>query len=101
MSIEALLLFVGIAVIVAALALYLITIAAMLRTVSFNVGTVLVGVRAIAHQTAPIGGVLKDIVRDVGEIESALDGLVLYAEEAEELESAAPAARGSVGRGNR
>ncbi len=101
MSIEALLLFVGIGIIVAAIALYQITVAAMLRTVCFNVGTVLVGVRAIVHQTAPIGGVLKDIVRDIQDIENALEGLVLYAEEAEELESAAPAARGRVGRGDR
>lgn len=97
MSIEAVLLFIGLAVAVAAIALYLIIVTVMLNQVSFNVGTVLVGVRAIAHQTAPIGAVLKDMVRDVQDIEQALDGLVLQAEEAEEL--AAPA-RGSVGRGS-
>jgi hypothetical protein len=96
-SIEAVLLFIGLAVAVAAIALYLIIVTVMLNQVSFNVGTVLVGVRAIAHQTAPIGAVLKDMVRDVQDIEQALDGLVLQAEEAEEL--AAPA-RGSVGRGS-
>ena len=96
MSIEAVLLFVGLAVAVAAIALYLIIVTVLLNQVSFNVGTVLVGVRSIAHQTAPIGAVLKDMVRDVQDIEQALDSLVLQAEEAEEL--AAPA-RGSVGRG--
>jgi uncharacterized protein YoxC len=99
LSIEALLLFVGIGIIVAAIALYLITVAAMLHHVSFTVGTILVGVRSIAHQTAPIGGVLKEIVRDTQEIESALDSLVLHAEEAaEELEAPAPASRRGVGR---
>jgi uncharacterized protein YoxC len=99
LSIEAILLFVGIGIAVAAIALYLITVAAMLNHVSFTVGTVLVGVRSIAHQTAPIGGVLKEIVSDVQEIESALDNLVLHAEEAaEELEAGAPPPRRGVGR---
>ena len=97
MGIEAVLLFIGIAVAVAAIAIYLIIVTVLLNQVSFNVGTVLVGVRAISNQTAPIGAVLKDMVRDVQDIESALDSLVMQAEEAEEL--AAPA-RGSVGRGS-
>ena len=85
MSIEAVLLFVGVAVIAGAIALYLIVVAAMLNHVSFTVGTVLVGVRSIAHQTAPIGPVIKDMARDVADIEGALDSLVLQAQEAEEL----------------
>ncbi len=81
MGIESILLFIGIAVIVAVLALYLITVAAMLNHVSFTVGTILVGVRAIAHQTAPIGGVVRDIVREVQGIEEDLDALLEGAEE--------------------
>ena len=91
MGIESILLFIGLAVAVATIALYLIVVAYMLNEVSFNVGTVLVGVRAIAAQTAPIGNVLRDIVRDVQTIDEALEGLVVQAEEAEErreLESA-------------
>ena len=97
MSVEAVLLFIGLAVAVAVIALYLIIVTVLLNHVSFTVGTVLIGVRSIAQQTAPIGAVLQDMVRDVQDIEKSLDGLVLYAEEAEEL--AAPA-RGSVGRGS-
>lgn len=67
---------IGVAVIVAALALYLITISAILRQVSFNVGTVLIGVRAIANQTAPLGPVIRDITADVRAIESDLEGLI-------------------------
>jgi hypothetical protein len=82
-GIESILLFIGLAVAVATIALYLIVVAAMLRDVSFTVGTVLVGVRSIALQTQPIGSVLRDIVRDVQTIDDALDGLLVRAGEAE------------------
>ena len=83
MGIESILLFIGLAVAVATIALYLIVVAAMLRDVSFTVGTVLVGVRSIALQTQPIGSVLRDIVRDVQQVDDALEGLLARAEEAE------------------
>ncbi len=67
---------IGVAVIVAALALYLITIAAILRQVSFNVGTVLIGVRAIANQTEPLAPVIRDIIGDVQAIQGDLEGLL-------------------------
>jgi hypothetical protein len=67
---------VGVFVIVAALAIYLITIAAILRHVSFTVGTVLIGVRAIANQTAPLGPVVRDILGDVRAIEDDLEALL-------------------------
>ncbi|MFP5318599.1 MAG: hypothetical protein ACLGI2_09920 [Acidimicrobiia bacterium] len=82
-GIESILLFIGLAVAVATIALYLIVVAAMLRDVSFTVGTVLVGVRSIALQTQPIGSVLRDIVRDVQQIDDALEGLLVQAEDAE------------------
>jgi hypothetical protein len=67
---------VGVFVIVAALAIYLITIAAILKHVSFTVGTVLIGVRAIANQTAPLGPVVRDILGDVRAIEDDLESLL-------------------------
>lgn len=67
---------VGVFVIVAALALYLITIAAILKHVSFTVGTVLIGVRAIANQCAPLGPVVRDILGDVRAIEDDLESLL-------------------------
>ena len=94
MGVEAILLFVGLAVAVATIALYLIVVASMLKDVSFTVGTVLVGVRSIALQVQPIGPVVKDIVRDVQTIDEALAGLV---EQAEDLED--ERARGEVGAG--
>jgi len=67
---------IGVAITVAALAFYLITIAATLRHVSFTVGTVLIGVRAIAAQCQPLQPVIRDIVNDVTAIDDDLEALV-------------------------
>jgi uncharacterized protein YoxC len=67
---------IGVAITVAALAFYLITIAATLRHVSFAVGTVLIGVRAIAAQCQPLQPVIRDIVNDVTAIDDDLEALV-------------------------
>ena len=96
MSVESILLFIGLAVAVAIIAIYLCTVSWMLRDVSFTVGTVLVGVRSIALQVQPIGGVVREIVRDIQAIEEDLEGLVTAAEEDEE-----PPVRGQVGAGRR
>jgi len=63
-------------VLVAAIALYLIIIAATLYNVTFTLGTILIGVRAIAYQTEPVGDVLGGIAGDVQAIEGALGDLV-------------------------
>jgi hypothetical protein len=97
-GIESVLLFIGIAICVAIIAGYLVTVSFMLNDVSFTVGTVLVGVRSIALQVQPIGGVVREIVRDIQSIEEDLSALVIAAEEEEELE---PPVRGQVGAGRR
>lgn len=77
---------------VAALALYLIIIALILRKVSFILGTVLIGVRAIAMRTQPLSKVVQGIAGNVGAISSAL-GVALGEEEASGRRAAArPAA---------
>lgn len=63
-------------VLVAALALYLTVIAYCLYRVTFCLGTVLIGVRAIAYQTEPVGTVVSGIADDVIAIQSALQGLL-------------------------
>ncbi len=68
--------FVGVALIVAVLALYLINICVILRHVSFTVGTVLIGVRAIAQQTQPLGPVVKGLVSDIQDIQDELAALL-------------------------
>ncbi|MGH9157700.1 MAG: hypothetical protein ACRD1K_18115 [Acidimicrobiales bacterium] len=72
MGIETILLLIGVFLGVGAVALYLIIIAATLNKVSFTVGTVLIGVRAIASQCEPIGSVVRDILGNVSAIEDAM-----------------------------
>lgn len=67
---------IGVAIAVAAVALYLIIVAWTLNRVSFNVGTVLIGVRAIAQQCEPLQDVVSSIVSDVTAIEDAMRNLV-------------------------
>ena len=61
---------------VTAIALYLIIVAYTLNNVSFTLGTIRIGVRAIAYQTEPVGDVLNGIAGDVKAIEGALGDLV-------------------------
>ena len=87
---------IGVALIVAALAAYLIIIAYSLNKVSFTLGTVLIGVRAIAARCEPLRGLLGSIASDVTAVEQALRGLVAgagrggeedqYEEEEEEVD---------------
>ncbi len=65
-----------VAVLVAVLAVYLLAIGFALRKLSFTLGTIVIGLRAIAQQTAPAGAVLGDLIGDVDVIEDALDTLV-------------------------
>lgn len=67
---------VGVAVVVAALAFYLIRVALLLKHVNFTLGTVIAGVRAIALATEPVGPVLGDIARDLTATRGALEGLL-------------------------
>jgi hypothetical protein len=67
-------------VVVAVLALYLIAYTVKLSRLSFTLGTVLVGVRAIAHRTAPVNDVVGGIAGDVAEIDDALGALLALAE---------------------
>ncbi len=69
-------LLVGTAILVAALALYLIAIVWILWDVSFTLGTVLIGVRAIANQVDPVGEVVGGIAANVAAIDGALGGLL-------------------------
>lgn len=60
-------------IVVVVLAVYLIAIAATLRKVSTTLGLVTFGVRAIEHQTAPIGPVVRDINGALEQVAAALD----------------------------
>ncbi len=76
MRAEAVVTLIGVFLIVVALVLYLSIIAASLSKTQFALGTVVIGVRAIANQTQPLEGVVGSIARDVSAIDEALKDLV-------------------------
>ena len=65
-----------IAVLVLALAAYLARVVQILTHVNDTLGKVTFGVRAIAHQTEPIGPVVGDINANLGAVAGALEALV-------------------------
>jgi|SRR5438270_2686797 hypothetical protein len=66
----------GVAIAVAAIALYLINICVILNHVSFTVGTVIVGVKSIAMATEPLAEVVRDIQNNIAAIDEDLEVLV-------------------------
>ena len=70
---------IGVALLAGALVVYLTIIALHLRKVNFHLGTILIGVRAIANQTEPVGEVVGDIAEDVEAIQRTLEGLLAKA----------------------
>lgn len=66
---------VGVGAIVLVLAAYLINIVLILQHVSFTVGTVIIGIRAIAAATEPLAPVIRDIRNDVASIDEDLEAL--------------------------
>lgn len=63
------------AVLVAALAFYLIWIALVLRRVDHTLGKVTFGVRAVAHRTRPVNRTIDGINTDLEAVAEALEGL--------------------------
>lgn len=63
------------AVLVAALAFFLIWVVLILRRLTDTLGKVLFGVRAIAHRVEPIAAVVGDLNADLGAVADALEEL--------------------------
>ncbi len=78
MGLATILTLVGVAIIVAALAIYLIIIAYILNRVSFRLGTVLIGVKAIVHQVSDVPRYVGILVNDVMAIDQAAQQLLAW-----------------------
>ena len=76
---------IGVGAIVAVLALYLITIAWTLNRVYFNLGTIIVGVKAICHQVSVVPKYVGIIMNDVLAIDQAAKQLLAWGGEPEEM----------------
>lgn len=64
------------ALLVAALAFYLIWVVLVLRLVVDTLGKITFGVRAIAHRTEPIDPVMSDVNANLHAVARALENLV-------------------------
>lgn len=69
---------VAVAVLVGAVATYLIIIAYTLNKVSYTLGTILIGVRAIENQTEPVGRYVATVLNDVLAIDQAATQLLSW-----------------------
>lgn len=87
MSAAAIVSLVLIAVLVAVLASYLITVIVILRKATDTLGKVTFGVRAIAHRTEPLEELLGDVNANLSAVAGALEDLV--------ADVSAPAAKAS------
>lgn len=76
MSTAAIVSLILVAVLVVALAAYLIWVVLILRHVVDTLGKVTFGVRAIAHRTEPVGPVVADVNANLTAVAGALEGLV-------------------------
>jgi hypothetical protein len=66
----------GVALLVAALALSLIPVAILLQKTSFNLGTIIAGVRAIAMKSSELDGAIGPIRAGLEDLRTDLDQLV-------------------------
>ncbi len=78
---------IGTVLTVAALAIYLITVAVILKRVNFQLGTVLAGLWSISNQTEQLGPIITAINRELSDANEALEN-ALYRDQGE---SRAPA----------
>lgn len=76
MSAAAIVSLVIVAVLVAALAFYLIRVIVILRHAVDTLGKVTFGVRAIAYRTEPLGEILTDVNANLSAVAGALEQLV-------------------------
>jgi len=76
MSLAAIASLVIVAVLVAALAFYLIWVILILRRTVDTLGKVTFGVRAIAHRTEPLGELLGDVNANLSAVAVALEQLM-------------------------
>ena len=85
MSAASIVTFIGIAVAVAVIALYLIAVAWTLYRVYFNLGTVIVGVKSICKQVEPVPKYVGIILNDVMAIDQAAKQLLAWGLEPEDM----------------
>jgi len=85
LSVASIVLFIGIGIAVAVIALYLITVAWILNRVTFTLGTVIVGVKSICKQVEVVPKYVGIILNDVLAIDQAAHQLLAWGGEPEDM----------------
>ncbi|MCA1692694.1 MAG: hypothetical protein ABR540_04500 [Acidimicrobiales bacterium] len=85
MSLASIVTLVGVGLIVAVLALYLITVSWILYRVYFTLGTVIIGVKSICHQVSVVPKYVGIIMNDVLAIDQAAKQLLAWGGEPEDM----------------
>jgi len=85
LSVASIVLFIGIGIAVAVIALYLITVAWILNRVTFTLGTVIVGVKSICRQVEVVPKYVGIILNDVLAIDQAAHQLLAWGGEPEDM----------------
>ena len=76
MNVAAIVALVAVGTLVLALAYYLVTVVVLLRRLIDTLGKITFGLRAIAHRTEPVNGIVAEIVEDLAAVDAALSVLV-------------------------
>jgi cobalamin biosynthesis protein CobD/CbiB len=77
MSAAAIVSLVGAGLLVVVLAAYLVAIIVILKHVNFTLGTIIVGIRAIANQVEPVNPLVREINDDLTAARDALGSLLV------------------------
>ncbi|MGH9277293.1 MAG: hypothetical protein ACRD12_04205 [Acidimicrobiales bacterium] len=85
MSAASIVMFIGIAIGVAVIAAYLVTVSYILHRVYFTLGTVIVGVKSICKQVEPVPKYVGIIMNDVLAIDQAAHQLLAWGGEPEDM----------------
>ena len=85
MSVASIVMFIGIAVGVAVIAIYLVTVSYILYRVYFTLGTVIVGIKSICKQVEPVPKYVGIIMNDVLAIDQAAHQLLAWGGEPEDM----------------
>lgn len=88
---------IAVALVVAALAIYLIWVALLLRRVSFNLGTIVAGLWAIAFQAEPLGRRMNRINQSLDASHRTLEQFLQQKQRESQARAGAPRAADAVG----
>lgn len=89
---------IGVGLVVAALAIYLITVAGLLTSVSSKLTTIIDRIWAISSTAEPLSGAISEVNRDLEQARQAMDSLINRQQQRAGGQQARPPGQGSQAR---